>query len=54
MAGVLDDALLVMVEIPTYTRADIDFLSVNPSGPPALAQQRAGWRIEDLVLIEEP
>jgi hypothetical protein len=52
-AGVLRGALLVTVETPTYTQADIDFTSVNASGPPALVQQRAGWRIDDLVLIED-
>jgi hypothetical protein len=54
VAGVLRGALLVTVETPSSTRADIDFTSVNVSGPPALVQQRADWRVDDLVLIEDP
>jgi hypothetical protein len=54
VAGVLRGALLVTVETPSSTRADLDFTPVNVSGPPALVQQRADWRIDDLVLIEDP
>lgn len=52
-AGVLRGALLVTVETATYTQASIDFTFVNPSGPPVLVQQRVGWRIDDLVRIED-
>ena len=52
-AGVLRGALLITVETPTYTRADIDFTSVNPSGPSRTVQERADWRIDDLILVED-
>lgn len=52
-AGVLRGALLVMVETPTYTQSDVAYTSVNASGPPTLVQRRAGWRIDDLVLIDD-
>jgi hypothetical protein len=52
-AGMLRGALLVTVEIAAHTQSDVDFTSVNPSGPSRMVQERAGWRIDDLVLVED-
>jgi hypothetical protein len=51
-AGLLRGALLVTVELPTYT-SDINVPAINVVGPPAFVRQRAGWWVDDLVLIQD-
>ncbi|WP_437654503.1 hypothetical protein [Sorangium sp. So ce1182] len=51
--GLLRGALLVTVETPCDTRADTMFTSVNVFVPAAFVQQRAGWSLDDLILIED-
>ncbi|MEP7119746.1 MAG: hypothetical protein ABJE95_02505 [Byssovorax sp.] len=51
--GLLRGALLVTVETPASTRADIEFTSVNASGPPAWVQKLTDWRIDHHFLIED-
>ncbi|XXY45072.1 hypothetical protein WME91_34230 [Sorangium sp. So ce269] len=51
--GLLRGALLVTVETPCDTRADTMFTSVNVLVPAAFVQQRAGWSLDDLILIED-
>lgn len=50
--GLLRGVLLVTVETPADRRTETLTTSVNVSGPAAFVQQRAGWDLDGLILLE--